>query len=71
MSAYIEHDALRAARLAHDLRRLVRSLSDDETLPDRVGLSLAADTLDAVSDALDRHWWVVRPILDEREGTSS
>ncbi len=58
------HPAQVAAIAGNNLRHQVRRLSDNESVPDRVGLTLAANIADQLADALDRHWQLTRRHLE-------
>jgi hypothetical protein len=62
------HPARAAAMSAHDLRHSVRELSEDQSVPDRVGLRLAANVLDQVAGALADHWHLTRPQVEGSGG---
>lgn len=63
------HPAYAALRAARELHDAIRDLADDETHPDRVGLTLAAGAQAQVADALDRNWQVLLPILADADRT--
>jgi hypothetical protein len=64
IQTYNIHPAHDVAHAANSLRHAIREMYDAELAPDRVGLGTVADMMDVVAEALDRHWWTVRPTLD-------